>query len=100
MTTYSFTLYVAGRTPRSEEAVSNLRRLCDGLLHGAYELQIVDAVERPELAEEGRVLATPTVIRLAPPPKRRVIGDLSDHRRAAAALGLPGPHEFLTEVQP
>ena len=86
---YSFRLYVAGQTERSQAAEANLRALCDSRLSGRYELEVVDAAEQPGLAEEQRILATPTVIRLAPLPQRRVIGDLSDHHHAAYALGLP-----------
>ena len=87
---YSFRLYVAGQTERSQAAEANLRALCESRLPGGYELEVVDATELPGLAEEQRILATPTVVRLAPLPQRRVIGDLSDHQRAAYALGLPG----------
>jgi len=86
---YFFRLYVAGQTERSQAAEANLRALCESRLPGRYELEVVDAAERPGLAEEQRILATPTVVRLAPLPQRRVIGDLSDHHRAAYALGLP-----------
>ncbi|GAB3878274.1 hypothetical protein GCM10027612_02260 [Microbispora bryophytorum subsp. camponoti] len=89
VTTYSFRLYVAGNSERSHAAEVNLRFLCDAHLSGMYEVEVIDTVARPELAEEGRILATPTVVRLTPPPQRRVIGDLSDHGRAAVALGLP-----------
>jgi circadian clock protein KaiB len=87
--TYSFRLYVAEQTERSQAALVNLRHLCESRLSGRYELEVVDVVDRPDLAESARILATPTVIRIAPSPIRRVIGDLSDHDRAAAALGLP-----------
>ena len=89
MTAYSFRLYVTGQTERSLAAEANLRALCDSRLPGSYELEVVNTIERPGLAEEQRILATPTVVRLAPLPQRRVIGDLSDHHRAAYALGLP-----------
>jgi circadian clock protein KaiB len=85
---YSFRLYVAGRTARSQAAVSNLRFLCESHLPSRYEIEVIDAIERPDLAEEARILATPTVVRLAPVPQLRVIGDLSDHGRAANVLGL------------
>lgn len=87
---FSFRLYVAGQTERSMTAAANLRALCDNHLAGRYELEIVDAVERPDLAQQQGILATPTVVRLAPPPQLRVIGDLSDPWRGAAALGIPG----------
>ena len=86
---YSFHLYVAGQTERSQAAEANLRALCESRLPSGYELEVIDAIEQPGLAEEQRILATPTVVRLAPLPQRRVIGDLSDHQRAAYALGLP-----------
>lgn len=89
MTVYSFRLYVTGQSERSQTAVANLRALCESRLPGSYELEVIDTAERPGLAEEQRILATPTVVRLAPLPQRRVIGDLSDHHRAAYALGLP-----------
>ncbi len=89
MTTYAFRLYVAGQTERSRAAEANLRALCESRLPGGYELEVIDATERPGLAEEQRILATPTIVRLAPLPQLRVIGDLSDHQRAAYALDLP-----------
>jgi circadian clock protein KaiB len=88
--TYSFRLYVAGQTERSQAAEANLRALCESRLPGGHELEVIDVTEQPGLAEEQRILATPTVVRLAPLPQRRVIGDLSDHQRTAYALGLPG----------
>jgi circadian clock protein KaiB len=84
---YEFTLYVTGQTARAERAVSSLRRICDRL--GGCELTIVDVLERPGLAEDEKVLATPTVIRRRPLPPRRVIGDLSDLGRVVLGLGLP-----------
>ena len=89
MSEYSFRLYVAGRTVRSREAETNLRFLCEAQVPGRYEFEVVDANERPDLAEEARILATPTVVRLTPLPVLRVIGDLSDQIRAAAGLGIP-----------
>jgi circadian clock protein KaiB len=94
---YSFRLYVAGQTERSQAAVANLRSLCESMVPGRYELEVVDAAERPDVASEERILATPTVVRLAPLPQRRVIGDLSDHSRTAAALGLPNPDALPSE---
>jgi circadian clock protein KaiB len=89
MTSYSFKLYIAGETARSRQAEANLRALCEARIAGFYELEIVDVVERPDLAEEDNVIATPTVIRLAPLPRRRVIGDLPDPSLVATALDLP-----------
>jgi circadian clock protein KaiB len=90
MATYSFRLYVVGQTPRSLTAMSNLRALCDTYLPGCHEIEVIDATERPDLAEEEHILAAPTVIRITPHPRFRVIGDLSDQGRVAGFLDLPG----------
>ncbi|WP_405085270.1 circadian clock KaiB family protein [Microbispora sp. NBC_01389] len=90
MAIYSFRLYVVGQTPRSLTAMSNLRALCDTYLPGCHEIEVIDAAERPDLAEEERILAIPTVIRVTPRPRFRVVGDLSDQGRVAGFLDLPG----------
>ncbi len=91
MSSYSFRMYVTGETTLSREAEANLRALCKNRLVDDYEIEIVDILERSALAEEEQIIATPTIMRLAPLPRLRVIGDLSDHERAARAFGLPGP---------
>lgn len=97
MIIYFFRLYVAGQTERSRVALANLRSLCENHLESRYELDVIDVAERPDLAEKERILATPVVVRIAPLPQLRVIGDLSDHRLTAAALGLPNPDELPLE---
>jgi circadian clock protein KaiB len=79
-------LYVTGSNPRADLAVMNLRRICEQELAGEYDLQIIDVLEHPQLAEDEKILATPTLIKQLPPPLRRVIGDLSD--REKVLLGL------------
>lgn len=89
-TTFVFALYVTGRTRRSERASVNLRKLCaERLAPGNFEIEIIDVLDHPLRAEQDRVIATPTVIRLHPLPRRRVIGDLSIAEQAAHALDLP-----------
>jgi circadian clock protein KaiB len=98
MNGFRFRLFVTGESGRSLQAADNLRALCEARVAGLYELEVIDVLDRPELAEEERIIATPTVIRLVPLPKRRVIGDLSDLSRAAVALDLPvAPEESLRE---
>lgn len=93
MATYSYRIYVAGNRPQSRRAVANLRALCEASVCGDYELEVVDVFHQPDRAEVARVMVTPTVIKLAPLPRQRVLGDLSDDRAAAAALGLPDPRD-------
>ena len=92
MEKYLLKLYVTGHTPRSEQAIANLKRICEAELHGQYELLIVDVQEHPQLAEEERILATPTLIKALPPPIRRVIGDLSDTEKVLVGLDLQPRH--------
>lgn len=87
MEAIQFKLYVMGRSPRSERAIANLRRLCEELLGGGCQTRIIDVLEQPQLAEEGRILTTPTLVKESP-PTRRVVGDLSDMRQVMLALAL------------
>jgi circadian clock protein KaiB len=77
-----------GQTSRSQRAIVNLRRFCEDALQDHYELTIVDVLECPQIAEDERILATPTLIREAPAPVRRIVGDLSDRGQMSLALDL------------
>ncbi len=85
---YQLTLYVTGDSVRSQRAVANLQSLCERV-PGPCELTIIDVLERPQQAEDERILATPTVIRQRPLPVRRVIGDLTDIDKVILWLDLP-----------
>ncbi len=84
----SLKLYVAGRTPRSAQAVENLKRICGELSEPLCQIAIIDVLEQPELADEDLIIATPTLVKVSPPPTRRIIGDLTDVWRVRALLGL------------
>lgn len=86
MAKYLLKLYIAGQTTRTEQAIANLRAICDTDLAGQFELAVIDVLERPQLAENEKILATPTLVKELPPPLRRVVGDLSD--RDAVLVGL------------
>jgi len=81
-------LYITGLTPRSERAIANLRRICEEKLDGQYEMIIIDVLERPQVAEDERILVTPTLIKPLPLPSRRVIGDLSNMEKVLLELDL------------
>jgi circadian clock protein KaiB len=83
---YLLKLYVTGKSAKSEAAIANLRRICDEELGGKYELQVIDVLEQPQVAEDDKILATPTLIKRLPPPLRRVIGDLSDKHKVLLGL--------------
>lgn len=69
-------------------AIENLRRICEKDLKDHYDLEVIDVLKNPELAEQDKILATPTLIKQLPPPLRRVIGDLSDSEKVLLGLEL------------
>jgi circadian clock protein KaiB len=82
-------LYVAGSTPQSSRAITNLKTICETHLKDHYELTVVDLYEHMELAGEDHIDVTPTLIRQWPLPVRRVVGGLSQTDRVLEALDLP-----------
>lgn len=100
MSKYVLKLYVAGSSSRTDRAIANLRRICEEELGNRYELVIIDVLENPQLAEDDKILATPTLIKHLPPPLRRVIGDLSDKEKVLLGLEvrpLPDAPQSPTE---
>lgn len=91
MEKYRLKLFITGQTSRSSRAIANLRRICEDELGTEYELNIIDVLERPQMAEDERILATPTLIKEFPLPVRRIIGDLSDTRQVLLGLELQSP---------
>lgn len=88
MDKYILKLYVTGTTPNSERAIANLKKLFDDDLNLKYELIVIDVLDNPQLAEDNRILATPTLIKELPLPLRRLIGDLSDKEKVLLGLEL------------
>jgi len=81
-------LFVAGSTPASRAAISNLTALCDRHLDDRYALEVVDIVADPARAEREGVLAVPLLVRRSPGPICRIVGDLSRTDRVLRALGI------------
>jgi circadian clock protein KaiB len=82
------TLYVAGQTPKSLAALSNLNKICKEHLQGRYKLHVIDLVKKPQLARGDQILAIPTLVRKLPIPIRKIIGDLSDLEKVVVVLNL------------
>lgn len=85
---YVLRLYVTGATPRSLRAIENIRKICSERLEGRYELEVFDLFKHPELAKEAQIVAAPTLVKLLPPPLRKLIGDMSDLERTLVKLDL------------
>ena len=81
-------LYVTGMTPKSTQAIQNIKRICDEKLYGLYNLEVIDIYQRPLLAQGEQIIATPTLIKKLPLPLRRFIGDMSDKERIVLGLDL------------
>ncbi len=81
-------LYVAGQTPKSLTAFANLRKICETHLAGRYEIEVIDLLERPQLARGDEIVAIPTLVRKLPKPITKLIGDLSDTERVLVGLQL------------
>ena len=87
-TEYILRLYVTGSTSRSLRAISNLKRLCDEYLPGAYDLQIIDIYRNPDAARDAQIVAAPTLIKRLPAPLRRFVGDLSNTQKLLIGLDI------------
>jgi circadian clock protein KaiB len=79
-------LYIAGQTPKSLAAISNLERICAEHMPGKYVVEVVDLKQQPHLAREHSIVAIPTLVRELPVPLRKIIGDLSDTHKVLVHL--------------
>jgi len=85
---FTMRLFIAGDSPKSRAALSNLQRLCERHIPGRYEIEVIDLAKNPALAKTHQILAIPTLIRSLPEPIKRVIGDLSDADKAFVMLDM------------
>jgi circadian clock protein KaiB len=85
---WNLRLYVAGHTDKSVRAIENLNRICTKHLEGRYSIEVIDLLERPQLAEGDQILAIPTLVRRLPEPIKKIIGDLSNEERVLIGLDI------------
>jgi circadian clock protein KaiB len=81
-------LYVAGQTRKSLAAFANLKKICEEHLAGRYKIEVIDLLEKPQLAKGDQILAIPTLVRQLPPPLKKIIGDLSNTEKVLVGLDL------------
>jgi circadian clock protein KaiB len=81
-------LYVAGNTPKSMSALSNLKRYCELHMKDKYSLEVIDLLVHPQLAAGDQILAIPTLVRKVPVPIRKIIGDLSNEEKVLVGLDI------------
>lgn len=85
---YELKLYVTGTSPRSGQAIANVRSLCEEHLAGRYDLEVIDIYQQPSVAMSEQIIAAPTLIKKFPAPARRMIGDLSNRDKILVGLNI------------
>jgi circadian clock protein KaiB len=90
---YRFRLYIAGNTPNSAEALANLHAICDRCLRGRHLIEIIDVARDPDRALADGIRMTPSLVKLAPAPFRKIVGTLAHTKRVLLALDV-------TDLQP
>ena len=86
--TWNLRLYVAGQTPKSIMAFTNLKKICDEHLAGKYQIEVIDLLKNPQLAKGDQIIALPTLVRKLPEPIKKIIGDLSNTERVLVGLDI------------
>ncbi len=81
-------LYIAGQTPNSIAAITNLKKICEDKLKGKYRIEVVDLLVKPQLAKGDQIIAIPTLVRRLPPPVKKFIGNLSKSESVIVGLDL------------
>ncbi len=86
--TYCFRLYIAGASElKSVRAIANFYRLAERI-PGTCDVEIVDIYEQIEDADADRITATPTLVKVYPPPVQKFVGDLSEIERVLSVLRI------------
>jgi circadian clock protein KaiB len=93
-TQYVLRLYVAGMTPRSEEAIRTVTAICEEQLAGRYDLQVIDIYQQPVLAKGEQIIAAPTLIKKLPLPLRKIIGSMTDRDKVLVGLDIRPKEEL------
>jgi circadian clock protein KaiB len=81
-------LYIAGQTTNSIAAIANLKKICQDQLQGKYRIEVIDLLEKPQLAKGDQIIAIPTLVRRLPPPVKKIIGNLSKTESVVVGLDL------------
>lgn len=92
-------LYVAGKTPKSIAAFTNLKRICETHLKGQYQIELVDLLVSPKLARGDQIVAVPSLVRQLPPPVKKIIGDLANEERVLVGLELRAAKATQSDVE-
>jgi len=85
---YYLRLFVTESTTRSQQAIQNLRQICEEHLQGRYKLEVIDVAKYPDQARKYQILAVPTLLKELPEPLRKIVGDLSEKEKVLEGLDI------------
>src|SRR5688572_22720995 len=85
---YVLQLYITGATPNSVRAIANVKAICEKHIPDDYTLEIIDVYKEKEQARARQIVALPMLVKLNPPPERKLIGDMSRTEKVLEALGI------------
>jgi circadian clock protein KaiB len=85
---YILRLYITGATPNSVKAINNTKAFCEKYLKGHYDLEVIDIYQQPLVAKSEQIIALPLLIKLSPPPLKRLIGNMSDTEKMKKGLEI------------
>jgi circadian clock protein KaiB len=85
---YVLRLFVVGMSPKSQDAIANVRGLCEKYLKGRHSLEVIDIHQHPLAASENQIIAVPTLIKKLPLPPRKFVGDMTNLDKMLAGLDL------------
>ena len=85
---FKLKLFITGTSPNSVRAISNTKEFCETYLKDNYDLEIIDVYQEPALAEQQQIIALPVLLKSAPLPLKKLIGDMSDKEKMARGLGI------------
>jgi circadian clock protein KaiB len=81
-------LYVAGMSPKSMEAIGNVRKICSELMQDSFQLEIIDLYKHPELASEQQIVFSPSLVKRNPLPRKTLVGTFYDSEKVIRGLGI------------
>jgi circadian clock protein KaiB len=94
---FKFKLYIAKNTQNSAEAMTNLLGICRRYLVGRHEIEVIDVQRDQQRALADGINMTPSLVKFAPAPFRKIVGTLAHTKRVLVALDL---QELPTEPDP
>ncbi|WP_448564877.1 circadian clock KaiB family protein [Trichothermofontia sp.] len=88
---YALRLFVSAYDGTTEKILHHLRHVLEHSLGHPYTLKVINVVKHPEQAERDQITATPTLVKLWPPPIRKIVGDLGTPEQILNVLSSPPP---------